>query len=87
MRQAADELYALPPSAKLVYRVLEENDRMTQRELADETMLSPRTVRSALARLEDVDAVDEGVYFRDARKSIYSLADDHPIARAEGSAD
>jgi len=63
----------LPPSAKLVAKVLEYNDTLTQSELAEETLLPPRTVRYALSRLEDVDVVDSRFSFSDARKRLYSL--------------
>ncbi|ATW87761.1 winged helix-turn-helix DNA-binding protein [Halohasta litchfieldiae] len=63
----------LPPSAKLVAKVLEYNDTLTQSELADETLLPPRTVRYALSRLEDADVVDSRFSFSDARKRLYSL--------------
>ena len=66
----------LPPSAKLVAKVLEYNDRLTQSQLADETMLPPRTVRYALSRLEEVDAVDARFSFTDARKRVYHLSID-----------
>ncbi|MCO8244055.1 MULTISPECIES: helix-turn-helix domain-containing protein [unclassified Haladaptatus] len=63
----------LPPSAKLVAKVLEYNETMTQSELADETLLPPRTVRYALTRLEDEDLVDSRFSFSDARKRLYTL--------------
>lgn len=63
----------LPPSAKLVLKVLEYHDRLTQRELAAETLLPPRTVRYALARLEEIGAVESRFSFVDARKRLYSL--------------
>jgi len=63
----------LPPSAKLVAKVLDYNVTRTQSELADETLLPPRTVRYALHRLEDADVVDSRFSFSDARKRIYSL--------------
>lgn len=66
----------LPPSAKLVAKVLEYNDRLTQSQLAEETMLPPRTVRYALTRLEEVDAVDSRFSFTDARKRVYALSVD-----------
>jgi DNA-binding MarR family transcriptional regulator len=64
----------LPPSAKLVAKVLEYNERLTQSQLAEETMLPPRTVRYALTRLEEIDAVDSRFSFTDARKRVYTLA-------------
>ncbi|GKZ12150.1 ArsR family transcriptional regulator [Haladaptatus sp. W1] len=63
----------LPPSAKLVAKVLEYNETMTQSELADETLLPPRTVRYALTRLEDENLVDSRFSFSDARKRLYTL--------------
>ena len=63
----------LPPSAKLVAKVLEYNDTLTQSELADETLLPPRTVRYALTRLDDEGVVDSRFSFADARKRLYSL--------------
>ena len=63
----------LPPSAKLVAKVLEYNERLTQSQLAEETMLPARTVRYALTRLEDVEAVRSRFSFTDARKRVYTL--------------
>jgi DNA-binding MarR family transcriptional regulator len=63
----------LPPSAKLVAKVLEYNDTLTQSQLAEETLLPPRTVRYALSRLEDVGVIDSRFSFADARKRIYTL--------------
>lgn len=67
-------LQELPPSAKLVAKVLEYNDSLTQSELAEETLLPPRTVRYALTRLDDAGLVESRFSFTDARKRIYSLA-------------
>lgn len=64
----------LPPSAKLVAKVLEYNERLTQSQLAEETMLPPRTVRYALTRLEEIEAVDSRFSFTDARKRVYTLS-------------
>ena len=64
----------LPPSAKLVAKVLDYNDTLTQSELAEETLLPPRTVRYALSRLEDEDVVDSRFSFSDARKRLYTLS-------------
>lgn len=69
-----DAIRDLPPSAKLVAKALEYNDRLTQSQLADETLLPPRTVRYALSRLEECDAVDSRFSFTDARKRVYTLS-------------
>jgi len=63
----------MPPSAKLVAKVLDYNDTLTQTQLAEETLLPPRTVRYALTRLEDADVVDSRFSFTDARKRLYTL--------------
>ncbi|MFC4358783.1 MarR family transcriptional regulator [Halobium salinum] len=64
----------LPPSAKLVAKVLDYEETLTQSQLAEETLLPPRTVRYALSRLEAVDAVESRFSFSDARKRVYRLA-------------
>lgn len=63
----------LPPSAKLVAKILDYNDTMTQGQIADETLLPPRTVRYALSRLEEEDVVASRFSFSDARKRVYRL--------------
>ncbi|MFC4249449.1 ArsR family transcriptional regulator [Natribaculum luteum] len=74
MTHASDRLLELPPSSKLVFKVLEVDGPMTQGAIADATLLNPRTVRDALGRLDDASIVSEDVYFRDARKSIYTVS-------------
>ena len=69
-----ETLQDLPPSAKLVAKVLEYNDSLTQSQLAEETLLPPRTVRYALTRLEDAGIVESRFSFSDARKRIYTLS-------------
>jgi DNA-binding MarR family transcriptional regulator len=72
-----DVLAELPPSAKLVAKVLEYNDdALTQSELAEKTLLPARTVRYALTQLEDHDLVNSRFSFADARKRCYSLSFD-----------
>ncbi|WP_254767254.1 winged helix-turn-helix transcriptional regulator [Salinilacihabitans rarus] len=68
-----DRLRELPPSAKLVAKVLESDSPLSQGQLAEESLLPDRTVRYALNRLEDVDLVDSRYSFRDARKQVYYL--------------
>ncbi|GGM71834.1 DNA-binding MarR family transcriptional regulator [Halarchaeum rubridurum] len=69
-----EQLRDLPPSAKLVAKVLEYEDTLTQSELAEETLLPPRTVRYALTRLDEAGVVDSRFSFTDARKRLYTLA-------------
>lgn len=68
-----EELADLPPSAKLVYKVLEYNGSLTQKGIVEESMLSARTVRYALERLDEIGVVTEDVYFADARQNLYEL--------------
>jgi DNA-binding MarR family transcriptional regulator len=68
-----DDVRDLPPSAKLVAKVLEYNDTLTQSQLAEETLLPARTVRYALNRLEERDVVASRFSFSDARKRLYTL--------------
>ncbi|UGV41846.1 winged helix-turn-helix domain-containing protein [Methanococcoides orientis] len=64
---------ALPPSAKLVYKVLEYGGLLTQKEIAEQSYLPPRTIRYALGRLKDENFLQERFYFKDARQSLYGL--------------
>ncbi|GCF14227.1 MULTISPECIES: winged helix-turn-helix domain-containing protein [Haloarcula] len=65
----------LPPSAKLVYKVLEYDGPLTQKGIVEESMLSARTVRYALERLDEVGVIEEDVYFADARQNLYEIVD------------
>jgi DNA-binding MarR family transcriptional regulator len=65
----------LPPSAKLVYKVLEYDGPLTQKGIVEESMLSARTVRYALERLDEVGVIEEDVYFADARQNLYELTE------------
>lgn len=79
-----ERLEDLPPSAKLVFKVLQYDGPLTQKQIVEESMLSARTVRYALERLEAIDAIDEDVYFADARQSLYRITDGPPIEGATG---
>lgn len=72
---ATDEhIQDLPPSAKLVLKVLEYNGGLTQKEIVEKSRLSQRTVRDALDRLQEHEIVDKDIYIPDARQNIYRLA-------------
>lgn len=75
----------VPPSAKLVYKVLEYNGGLTQKEIVERSMLSQRTVRDALARLREIGIVTEEIYIPDARQSLYELAVEDSAAEATQS--
>ena len=73
----ADEMWDvvsdLPPSAKLIAKVLEYNGTLTQSELADKSRLSPRTVQSSLQKLEESDVIISEPSTMDARVNLYTL--------------
>jgi len=79
----AEDISDLPPSAKLVFKVLEYNGPMTQKGIVQESMLSARTVRYALERLENIDVVVEDVYFADARQNLYEITTETPTENTE----
>jgi len=68
-----DVVSDLPPSAKLIVKVLEYNGTLTQAALADKSRLSPRTVRHALTELDAAGIVDAEISLADARQQLYSL--------------
>jgi DNA-binding MarR family transcriptional regulator len=67
----ADELSELPPSAKLVYKVLEENEPRTQKEICNESWLAARTARDAINYLESQDLITSYPNPDDARQRLY----------------
>lgn len=70
----APQLSTLPPSAKLVYFVLQERlEEAPLAEIVDESMLQPRTARYALNRLADADLINERPNPSDARQRLYTL--------------
>ncbi|WP_262175590.1 MarR family transcriptional regulator [Haloarcula laminariae] len=68
-----ERLRELPPSAKLVAKVLEDEAPLSQGQLAETSLLPDRTVRYALNRLEESELVDSRYSFTDARKQVYFL--------------
>ncbi|WP_423997788.1 ArsR family transcriptional regulator [Halorubrum trapanicum] len=83
-------LEPLPPSAKLVYYVLDAEGRFDQTGLAEETRLSTRTVRFAVEKLTEVGLVKEGLCPRDARRSVYQAvppAERDPVDEPEAAAE
>lgn len=68
-----ERLRELPPSAKLVAKVLETDEPLSQGQLAEESLLPDRTVRYALNRLDEEELVESRYSFQDARKQVYFL--------------
>ncbi|UPM42956.1 MarR family transcriptional regulator [Halocatena salina] len=71
-----EQLRDQSPSAKLVYRVLDESESpLTTRALSDRTLLSPRTTRYALRRLREVNLVIRQTCPDDPRQYRYQTAE------------
>jgi NAD+ kinase len=60
-----------PPSAKFIYKILQYEGPLTQKEIATNSMLPNRTVRSALNYLTKIGLILKQPSLRDARQSIY----------------
>jgi len=85
MTSTDDIVQDLPPSAKLVLKVLEYNGGLTQKQIVENSRLSQRTVRDALDRLQDADVVEKDIYIPDARQNLYRLnVGDEADADVEG---
>ncbi|MDH4215071.1 MAG: hypothetical protein OEV85_14235 [Candidatus Thorarchaeota archaeon] len=63
----------LPPSAKLVLKVLEYQEQLSQKEIIEETMLPPRTVRYALSLLMSEGLITKKLSLRDSRQGLYQV--------------
>lgn len=70
----AEELLNMPPSSKLLLKTLEYEGSMTQKDLAQKTVLPDRTVRLALRHLLDKGYVKKKISIRDARQKIYEIS-------------
>jgi len=70
----AEDLLKMPPSSKLLLKILEYEGAMTQKELLTKTMLPDRTVRLALSHLLGKGYVKKKVSIRDARQKIYEIS-------------
>jgi DNA-binding MarR family transcriptional regulator len=75
IENAPESLRDCPPSAKLVATVLAYEGPLTQRGVAEASLLPIRTVRGALRRLENRGLVSSRRAVTDARKRVYRLTD------------
>jgi len=72
--QLAEELMKIPPSAKLIMKMLELEGPMTYRELVEKSMLPERTIRQALSTLLYKQLIKKRTLPRDNRQKIYCIA-------------
>ncbi len=66
-------LEGLPPSAKLVAKVLEREGELSQEEISRRARLSGSTARDALRELADEGVVEAEVDSSDGRRLVYSI--------------
>ncbi|MGI0082721.1 MAG: NAD(+)/NADH kinase [Nitrosopumilaceae archaeon] len=69
----AEDLLNMPPSSKLLLKTLEYEGSLTQKQLAEKTLLPDRTVRLALRHLLEKGYVKKRVSLRDTRQRIYEI--------------
>ena len=70
----AEELFNMPPSSKLLLKILEYEGSMSQKELVKKTLLPDRTVRLAMSHLLEKGYVKKKVSIRDSRQKIYEIS-------------
>ncbi len=70
----AEELLSMPPSSKLLLKILEYEGSLSQKELTKKTFLPDRTVRLALTHLLAKGYIKRKVSLRDARQKIYEIS-------------
>lgn len=61
----------LSPATKLVLKILQLNEWMTQGEIVEETYLPPRTVKYALRSLRKKEFIQERPNLDDLRRKYY----------------
>lgn len=69
----AEDLLNMPPSSKLLLKMLQYEGSLTQKELSEKTLLPDRTVRLALRHLLEKGYVKKRVSLRDTRQRIYEI--------------
>ena len=70
----AEDLFNMPPSSKLLLKILEYEGSMTQKELVSKTLLPDRTVRLAMSHLLEKCYVKRRISIRDSRQKIYEIS-------------
>lgn len=70
-RERYERLVEEPPSAKLVYKVLELEAPLTHGEITESAVLPSRTTSYALSRLQEADIVESMPCPSDPRKRNY----------------
>ncbi len=71
--ESLEAIRSMPPSAKLLLRVLKENKISRFEELMDETLLSKRTLLYAIKTLKELGLIETQVCMSDARRRFYCV--------------
>ncbi len=64
----------LPPSSKFIYKTLSREGSMTLKQITEETLLSSRTARYGLTKLEEAELVETAPALHDGRQTCYSIS-------------
>jgi NAD+ kinase len=62
-----------PPSVRFVYRLLEDEGSLTEKQLIAESRMPERTVRNAISYLVRAGLVRRDTSLRDARETVFTL--------------
>lgn len=68
-----DRLKGLPASSKLIYKILQHEGGMTQKEIINASLLPERTARYALGILLKKGLISSQPHFKDARQTVYGV--------------
>ena len=71
--ESLEAIRNMPPSAKLLLRVLKENKISRFDELMEETLLSKRTLLYAIRTLREQGLIDTQICMSDARRRFYCI--------------
>ena len=71
--ESIDLSFSLPPSAKLVLRILRDMKITDFKKLQDETGLSRRTLMYSIKLLKDINAVETRIFLHDAIRRFYCI--------------
>ena len=68
-----NKLRDLPASSKLIYKILQHESSMTQKEIINASLLPDRTVRYSIEVLLRKGLISSQPHFSDARQAVYSV--------------
>ena len=73
VKAVSEKIAKMPPSSKLIYKILSQQGELTQKEIISESFLPARTVRHALELMLREKLIVKKPYLNDARQMVYSL--------------